>query len=241
MFKTWASQTHYSDWSVHTANSFGIFIMYKNVFREKNVDAVSPSNRALKVPISATPSEVNHELLQKKSLGSWMGHDIIPGNDKSRLRAGSYCWWYEKSCHWTKRHSASEACQAPPRLAWLADSSLTIFSCHDAWEPGRRLCHIIPAHVTVTSHQQLLPSKQVCLSWNFQFVTFPTCHWECFKHVSHGDLTDLYHWLYAVIFFCLIMTVCLLFQGWFTDDIPWSWSFKCFEGRYEPSNFHLVK
>ena len=130
-----------------------------------------------------------------------MGHDIIPGNDKSRLRAGSYCWWYEKSCHWTKRHSASEACQAPPRLAWLADSSLTIFSCHDAWEPGRRLCHIIPAHVTVTSHQQLLPSKQVCLSWNFQFVTFPTCHWECFKHVSHGDLTDLYHWLYAVIFF----------------------------------------
>ena len=54
---------------------------------------VSLSNRAFKIPTSVTSSEVDHELVQKqKRLGSRMGHDVMPGNVKSNLQAGSYSW-----------------------------------------------------------------------------------------------------------------------------------------------------
>ena len=80
MFKTRASQTHYSGWSVSTANRMFLVL-------------VSLSNRAFKIPTSVTSSEVDHELVQKHNWwGSRMGHDIMPGNVKSNLQAGSYHW-----------------------------------------------------------------------------------------------------------------------------------------------------
>lgn len=100
-------------------------------------------------------------------------------------------------------------------------------------------CQEVPNHASLFHGRvvitTLLPSQQMWRNWNFQFVTCPTCNrWWCFTHISH--ITDLYDILNAVIYIYIYFVKLwlfsrLLFQGWFTNDIPWSWSFKCFEGR----------
>lgn len=132
--------------------SFVIFIMYKNIFWEEMYSGVfHPRIKFSKFPLQPRPKKLTMSQCQKTGLrllnGSRRHVRKCQMSPASRLLS-----LVQREKAITKRKDTQQV-----KLARLLTGLLGLLThlwqlcfCCNAWEPGQKLCYIMPVHVTVT-------------------------------------------------------------------------------------------